>query len=68
MLALVAIRVVWGFVGSRHARFADFPPSPGAAAGQLSDILSRRVKVHRGHTPLGALMIYNLLVTLVAIG
>ncbi|WP_052269557.1 cytochrome b/b6 domain-containing protein [Leisingera sp. ANG-M6] len=61
--ALVAVRVLWGMTGSRYARFSSFPPDPGAAAGQLSDIATGRVRRHLGHTPLGALMIYNLLLT-----
>mgnify|MGYP001210714099 CR=1 FL=1 len=35
--------------------------------GQLSDIAAGRVRRHIGHTPLGALMIYNLLLTLALI-
>lgn len=67
ILGLVIFRIGWGFVGPRHARFADFPPSLEGAAGQLTDIATGRVRIHRGHTPLGALMIYNLLLTLVVI-
>ncbi len=58
---LIGFRILWGFVGSRHARFSDFPPSPQAALGQLGDIATGRKRLHLGHTPLGALMIYNLL-------
>lgn len=64
---LIALRLVWGLVGPRHARFADFPPDPGAAIGQLHDMATGRRHVHAGHSPLGALMIYNLLLTLAAI-
>lgn len=64
---LIAVRLVWGLVGPRHARFADFPPSPGAALRQLGEMITGRVSRHVGHTPLGALMIYNLLLTLALI-
>ncbi|PZQ99477.1 MAG: cytochrome B [Cereibacter sphaeroides] len=68
VLGLVALRLVWGLIGGRHARFADFPPDPGAAMGQLRDMATGRKHVHIGHSPLGALMIYNLLATLAGIG
>lgn len=63
----IAFRILWGFVGSRHARFADFPPSAHAAMGQLADIATGRIRRHLGHTPLGALMIYNLLAAIALI-
>ncbi len=65
--ALIAFRLLWGFVGTRHARFSDFPPNPQAAMGQLSDMASGRHKEYRGHNPLGALMIYNLLASIALI-
>ena len=68
VLALVGLRIVWGFVGTRHARFASFPPDPAGALGQLADMATGRRRVHLGHTPLGALMIYNLIVTMTVIG
>ena len=68
VLGLVAARLVWGLVGTRHARFSDFPPDPGAAIGQLREMATGRRRFHAGHSPLGALMIYNLLATLVGIG
>ena len=68
VVALVVFRLVWGFVGPRYARFADFPPDPGAALHQLQDMATGRRRVHVGHTPLGALMIYNLLATMLVIG
>ena len=67
ILGLLMVRVFWGFVGTEHARFADFPPSAGAAVGQVKDMVSGRRRLHAGHSPLGALMIYNLLLSLLAI-
>lgn len=64
---LILFRLVWGVIGTRHARFADFPPSPAAALDQLREMATRRRHVHLGHGPLGALMIYNLLLTLTGI-
>lgn len=67
VLGLVVIRLLWGLIGTRHARFSDFLPRPGAIADQLGDIATGRRRVHLGHTPLGALMIFNLLATLLGI-
>lgn len=61
---LIAFRILWGLVGPRHARFADFLPSARAAMGQLAEMASGRRRVHVGHSPLGALMVYNLILTM----
>ena len=68
VVGLIAFRLVWGLVGTKHARFRDFFPTPAAITAQLSDIVTGRRAVHLGHTPLGALMIFNLLATLAGIG
>ena len=68
VVALVGLRVLWGLIGTRHARFSDFPPSIPAAIGQAQDMVTGRRHIHVGHSPLGALMIYNLLATFLAIG
>jgi hypothetical protein len=68
VVGLVLARVLWGLVGTRYARFASFPPSLRGSLGQLREMASGHTAPHVGHTPLGALMIYNLLVTLLVIG
>jgi cytochrome b len=60
-------RVLWGFIGRNYARFATFPPSLQASLEQLADMASGRRTVHMGHTPLGALMIYNLWTSILVI-
>jgi cytochrome b len=67
ILALVVLRLVWGVVGTRHARFASFPPSLRGALGHLTDIATGRQHATLGHNPLGALMVYNLLLALLVI-
>lgn len=67
ILALLVFRLVWGVAGPRYARFSSFAPSPDAVRGQIADIATGRRRVHLGHTPLGALMIWNIVVTLLAI-
>lgn len=68
IVGLVLTRILWGFVGTRYARFSSFPPSMAKATGQLTEIATGRKHIHRGHSPLGALMIYNLLLSMLAIG
>ena len=68
IVALVLLRIAWGFVGSPYARFASFPPDIAGALGQASEIVTGRRRPHRGHSPLGAWMIYNLLAATLVIG
>lgn len=68
VVALVLIRVLWGLIGRGYARFTSFPPSVAKARAHLSEIASGRHKIYIGHTPLGALMIYNLILSLLVVG
>lgn len=56
IVALVAFRLAWGFLGSTYARFATFVPTPG----QLRAYLQGRWR-GAGHNPLGALSVLALL-------
>ena len=66
--ALVAARVLWGFVGSTHARFADFFPTPRSMLQHVRSLLSRRPNHHVGHNPLGAAMMLTLMVLVLSLG
>lgn len=59
-LALLALRLLWGFIGAPEARFSAFPPSLSAARAQIADMLAGGHHAHRSHNPLGALMVYAL--------
>jgi cytochrome b len=67
ILTLVSLRLGWGIVGTRYARFDAFPPSVSAAMRHLGGVLSGRVERHLSHNPLGALMAYLLWALLIAI-
>lgn len=61
--AVVALRVVWGFSGPRHARFADFVHGPRATLAYARLMLLAREPRYLGHNPLGGWAIVALLVT-----
>ncbi len=63
---LIGARVIWGLLGPTHARFADFAYGPQAILGHVRDILAGREHRHLGHNPLGALMVFALLLVLAA--
>ncbi|HUS53439.1 MAG TPA: cytochrome b/b6 domain-containing protein [Thermohalobaculum sp.] len=67
VLALVALRLIWGLVGSRYARFSAFPPSLRAAWAHLAGLRRGEHALHLSHNPLGALMAYNLWASLIAV-
>ncbi len=57
-VAAVLVRVVWGFLGTKHARFADFPVSLAALREHFGELRARALPADAGHNPLGAMMIY----------
>ncbi len=61
VLALIAFRLAWGVIGSRHARFTDFVASPSKLTGYLGDLMRFRAKRYLGHNPAGGAMIVALL-------
>ena len=68
VLGLVGFRLVWGVIGTRHARFASFVPSPRRLIGYLKDVARHREARYLGHNPAGAAMIVALLLSLIATG
>jgi cytochrome b len=65
---LVTLRIVWGVIGTRHARFADFFPTPKRLRDHLSALRAGRLDHHAGHNPLGALMMLALMALVLALG
>ena len=63
---LVLFRFLWGFIGSRHARFSDFVRPPAQVMGYLMRVLSFRAERYSGHNPAGGAMVVALLVSLSA--
>lgn len=64
LMGLIILRLVWGFIGTKHARFTDFTYSPGAVRKFLGDTLRLRAKRYIGHNPAGGAMIFLLLISL----
>lgn len=66
--AMLIARVIWGFVGSKHARFSDFLYAPSTAFAYVRDLLRTHGKRYLGHSPAGGYMIVALLVMLALTG
>lgn len=59
ILGLVIFRLVWGFIGSHHARFASFLPTPTRLRAYFKGSWRSA-----GHNPLGALSVLAMLLVL----
>lgn len=64
VLGLVLVRLLWGFVGTPHARFSDFVQRPAVVVGYLKQVFTLRAPRYLGHNPAGGAMIVLLLVSL----
>ena len=64
VIVLIAFRIIWGIIGTYHARFWNFVRSPWRTFSYTRDWLRHREQPHAGHNPLGAWMVLLLLLTL----
>lgn len=62
IVVLVILRVLWGFVGSRHARFSDFVRPPSEVLRFVGDSVRLKAARYLGHNPAGGAMIIAMLV------
>lgn len=66
ILGLILFRLIWGFVGPRHARWSDFVKAPAEITAYLADALRFRATRHLGHNPVGGAMVVALMMSLAA--
>lgn len=68
ILSLLAVRWLWGFVGSEHARFSNFVRTPAAAWAYIKGLFGVGGVKYQGHNPAGGLMTLVMLITLTCAG
>lgn len=68
ILSLLLIRIVWGLIGSKHARFSNFVYHPRVVKGFLRDLLRLRTRRYLGHNPAGGAMVIVLIISLLLTG
>ncbi|CAN7630448.1 cytochrome b/b6 domain-containing protein [Acidovorax sp. LjRoot66] len=66
--SLVVARLIWGFVGTKHARFSDFFPTPSRLSRHVSALKRGEHLAYQGHNPFGALMMLALMALVLALG
>ncbi len=64
---LIAFRLIWGFVGTRYARFTSFVKGPSEVLQYAKSMATLKPKHFVGHNPLGAVAIVLLIVSGIAI-
>ncbi len=64
IMGLLLIRVIWGLIGTKYARFSEFIRPPHEALNYIKDTASFKAKRYLGHNPAGGLMIIALLLSL----
>jgi len=64
VLGLLAFRLLWGFIGPEHARFASFTYRPAEILRYAGQMLRRSPSYWRGHNPVGGLFAILILLIL----
>jgi cytochrome b len=66
VVVLTCFRILWGFVGARHALFRNFVRGPAAIIAYVRGFFDPHGPHYVGHNPAGALMVLALLVAAAA--
>lgn len=61
VLTLILFRILWGLIGSTHARFSDFIYGPRALIAYIKTLPSRAAAKFAGHNPLGGISVVLIL-------
>jgi cytochrome b len=56
-LGLLLFRIIWGFVGPKHARFSSFLKGPSTLVSYLKGAMTGTPTQMPGHNPVGGLMV-----------
>ncbi|MGB7287828.1 MAG: cytochrome b/b6 domain-containing protein [Salaquimonas sp.] len=64
---LIALRIGWGIIGSKHARFSDFVYRPTTVLAFVRDSIALKAKRYIGHNPAGGAMVIALMLAIIAI-
>lgn len=64
---VVVLRIAWGFVGSRYARFRSFAFGPRAVVEYLRGAFAGRGEAHVGHNPANGWAAYAMLVSTIGV-
>ena len=67
VFGLILLRMLWGVVGTPHARFSDFVYRPSRVISFVKDTLALRARRYLGHNPAGGAMILLMLVSLLLV-
>lgn len=64
LATIIIFRLLWGFVGTRYARWVNFLPNSQRLSHYLKSIVHGRPEHYMGHNPLGALGVFGMLALL----
>lgn len=67
-VALVLFRLVWGFIGTKYARFSQFIKGPKEMIGHAKGLLDGHQHITPGHNPVGGIVMLGLMLVILLIG
>lgn len=67
-VAWLALRLVWGFIGTPAARWADFWPTPARLGAHLRALCSGSPYHRLGHSPIGGLVMIGMMLLMLGLG
>ncbi len=67
VLGLITFRMLWGFIGTRYARFDNFVYSPKTVIQYMKGLVAKKPKHYIGHNPAGGWMVITMLLCLIVV-